>query len=328
MDPLGVIDGLTMIFTKFGAPTLMVMDRGGEFYNRVCHNFFRLWGVKVHYPLAYNPQANGQAEAAVKIVTRKLNLALQEAQRNPSAHTRANDWPFLLPYVTMSYNISPSPITGYSPHELMFGRMYTLPAIQAVLSSEALKSADQNSYLLRLQHALRESIRFTQEKAKKRREYLQRLYNKHRSLLRVQEGDYVLILHPYNHKTKKLEGKTTGPWLVRKVTCLPHTLEVVYVTVEVGTDQQGVTLCKSYPRNRILPIRKDSPTKDWESLRQEVKTLLGYSDDGQVPTTDWTRHIYSHQIENTLTPLPSHHPLEEEESSNSPWSFESFPMTE
>ena len=78
MGPQPTLDGLTAIFTKFGPPQMVSTDNGTEFDNKEVKAFLHLWGVRFRKTLAYNPEANGQAESAVKITTRRLYTALGE----------------------------------------------------------------------------------------------------------------------------------------------------------------------------------------------------------------------------------------------------------
>lgn len=102
--PLKIMDGLTAIFTRFGPPCIFAADRGSEFLNQSCLTFLKLWGITPHFPAAYNPQANGQVEAGVKIVTARIQTALWEATTSSGKIYPWQSWQIYLPYVTMAYN--------------------------------------------------------------------------------------------------------------------------------------------------------------------------------------------------------------------------------
>ena len=121
MHPLSVIEGLTLIFTRFGQPHSFTADNGSEFHCAEVTSFLQLWGVQWYFPSPYNPQANGQAEAGVKIISRRLRTTLAELKDSNPIKFADNKWSIILPFITMSYNICPNEMTGFAPYELIFG---------------------------------------------------------------------------------------------------------------------------------------------------------------------------------------------------------------
>ena len=128
--PKRVVTALSHIFTNFGQPALFVADNGSEFHNWEVVHFLKLWGVQWKFTAPYNPQANGQAEAGVKINTSKLRVTLTDfVQKCPDLQPAKlhSQWPVLLPYVTFAYNCCPIEALDFSPYEMMFGRSPRLP---------------------------------------------------------------------------------------------------------------------------------------------------------------------------------------------------------
>ncbi|RWS28094.1 Pol polyprotein-like protein [Leptotrombidium deliense] len=79
---------------------------------------FQLFHTFNHTTTAYNPQCNGLAERTNGSLVQSISLFV-------SAHQR--DWDKILPFATHAYNTSVHSVTGYSPHELLFGRPACLP---------------------------------------------------------------------------------------------------------------------------------------------------------------------------------------------------------
>ena len=52
------------IFTRFGTPRALIIDRGTHFYNKVVDKVLHKYGVRHHTSLAYHPQENEQAEVS------------------------------------------------------------------------------------------------------------------------------------------------------------------------------------------------------------------------------------------------------------------------
>ena len=186
----------------------------------------------------YNPQANDQDEAGVKIVTNKLRLTLEDfVQRCPGMNPRKlrRQWPAILPYVTYARNRCLIGALEFSPYEMLFGRSPRLPS--TVPSDEdqinSLARAEAAQYLKQLQIALTNVHKLIKDKTVKRRKRMTDVYNNKRSPLIWKEGDHVYIAHPYSQKPKKLKPRTRGPYKVKEVTLHPKTNDVVSVSVDI-----------------------------------------------------------------------------------------------
>ena len=69
---------------------------------------------------AYHSSADGQSEV--------MNWILEDYLRHFVSYT-GKDWESLLPFAEFSYNSSISSSTGFSPHEIIYGRELTLPRL-------------------------------------------------------------------------------------------------------------------------------------------------------------------------------------------------------
>ena len=128
--PKLIVAALTHIFTNFGQQALFVAYNGSEFPNWEVVSFLRLWGVQWKFIAPHNFQANGQAEAGIKIVTNQLRPAWEDfAQRCPEINPRKlrRQWPAILPYVTYAYNSCPIEALEFSLYEMVFGKSLRLP---------------------------------------------------------------------------------------------------------------------------------------------------------------------------------------------------------
>lgn len=73
--------------------------------------------------LYHNPQANGQAEAALKVVLNRLITNIKhQAENRPDNKYVKSIWATVLLLVIYSYNITKHAATGYSPFQLIFER--------------------------------------------------------------------------------------------------------------------------------------------------------------------------------------------------------------
>ena len=126
-----------------------------------------MWGVKWKFPASYNPQANGQAEAAVKIISSKLRLTINELMQKHPNQKHYGKWSTFLPYITMSYNFCPNEMTGFSPYELVFGRIPPLPRpiSDADLLSDSWEKKSHQEHLITLKEALSEAREILDQRA-------------------------------------------------------------------------------------------------------------------------------------------------------------------
>ena len=276
--PRCIIAALTHVFTNFGQPAVFIADNGCEFHNWEVVNFLKLWGVQWKFTAPYNPQANGQAEAGVKIVTNKLRLTLTEfMQRCQTANPAKlrSQWPAILPYVTFAYNSCPIEALEFSPYEMVFGRSPILP-IPVKIDEGLINSptrVEAAKYLQQLQLALKNTHDFVIERTVQRRQRMTDAFNAQRSPLLLKVGDHVYITHPYSRKPPKLEPRARGPYQVTTVSHHPVTKEIVSVEVDVTPPGQSEKKLKRFPRRRLRPIRSRLPTIDWSQWPpcEEVK---------------------------------------------------------
>jgi thymidylate kinase len=108
---------MTHIYANHGLPRTVVTDNGKEFQHTFANLMIEL-GVDHLRSAAYNPQSNGQAEAAVKTILHGLQKAVGE---NP------NSWDDKLPHVLMGLRCAVHSTTGFSPFFINTGRHPTIP---------------------------------------------------------------------------------------------------------------------------------------------------------------------------------------------------------
>lgn len=272
LKPISVINELVEIFTRFGPPQIFTADRGGEFFNGALLEFLKVWGVTPIYSESYNPQANGQAESAVKITTRRLRTALYQVMYQSSVKSGTiKAWPKYLPYVIMSYNTSPHPVLGLSPYEAMFGRTFPcpIPDPRGVRYESTVESL--SDHLLTIQAALASAHDLISLKLKHRRDNIKKMFDKFRQPLRVAEGDYAYIYYPKTFKLPKLSPRAYGPFPVLGVDRLLHTQEVLGVTVNLGTEDKPIP--KRFARSRIHPLSYAHRDINWEELEKRASEL-------------------------------------------------------
>ena len=82
--------------------------------------FCKLSGIEEYHSSVYRARSNGRAERAVQVVIDSLRKFLEQVLAQKVKHKQT--WLDLLPLAIWSANDLPGPISGYSPHRLLFGR--------------------------------------------------------------------------------------------------------------------------------------------------------------------------------------------------------------
>ena len=119
-------------FARYGVPLVIVSDNGPQFASTLFRNFARCWNFKHQTISPGNSQANGAAEAAVKIVKRILRK---------SAGTGDDPQEGLL-----NYHNTPTEGMNTSPSQRMFGRRTRalLPMTQTMLNPTSFSTQEES----------------------------------------------------------------------------------------------------------------------------------------------------------------------------------------
>ena len=115
LDAQGLADMyLERVVPIMGLPQEIFSDQDhlvtAEFFKELCS----LSGIAMKQSTIKRPQSNGRAERAVQVVVESLRQWLLK--------TSSKNWAQLLPLAIWASNDIPGPISGYSPHYLVFGR--------------------------------------------------------------------------------------------------------------------------------------------------------------------------------------------------------------
>lgn len=220
---------------RFGTPTTVTTDRGGQFVSHLWEAFTRLLGTKHIRTTAYHPCANGLVER----FHRQLKAALK-------GHPTQEHWTDALPLVLLGIRTALKEDIGCSTAELVYGTTLSLPG--AFFSPHpADSSLDHSSYVTNLR------TRMQKLKASPPRPTPQSDASSRDTL---QDATHVFIRH--DAVRKPLQPPYDGPYKV--LDRAPR-----HYTVEVKGHQDTVSV------DRLKPAHLDS-ANDTATQHQPVTT--------------------------------------------------------
>lgn len=107
------------VVSRYGAPQLLVSDRGQHFMSRLVKAFSEIFSIKRHFTSAYHPQTNSTCERYNSTIAQALHAYCAKSQEK---------WDFFLPGVLMALPRTPATrSTQHSPFFLLFGQEMVAP---------------------------------------------------------------------------------------------------------------------------------------------------------------------------------------------------------
>ncbi len=136
--------------TRHGVPQFLKSDNGSEYVNQTVSALLKT--IKAHHQrtLPYHPQSNGVVERKNGEVMRHLRWLVLSMDGFAT-------WSTLLPYVQHIVNTTVHSVTGFSPHELLYGK-------RAEIGSVNLKAKDKSDGPAKTAAEYLQMLRVTQAK--------------------------------------------------------------------------------------------------------------------------------------------------------------------
>jgi transposase InsO family protein len=105
---------------KFGIRQTILTDQGSNFLSELFTNVCKVLEIKRIKTTTQRPQANGALETTRRVSVEYLRCFILEDQTN---------WDKWISYATFVFNTTHHTSTGYTPHELVFGRKPNIPGM-------------------------------------------------------------------------------------------------------------------------------------------------------------------------------------------------------
>ena len=109
---------VSRVFSRFGPPVVIHSDQGSNFESNLIKEICNLMGVHKSRTSAYHPQGDGQVE--------RHNRTIQDILASYVSQHK-DDWDLWADLAVYAYNTSIHTATGFSPYELVFGRVARTP---------------------------------------------------------------------------------------------------------------------------------------------------------------------------------------------------------
>jgi transposase InsO family protein len=186
------------LILKFGFPTRMHSDQGGEFVNKLLTRLHELAETKQSRTTPYHPQGNGATERFNRTMINMLKT-LRENEKK--------DWSRHLSKLAFAYNVTVNRSTGFSPHFLMFGREPRLPidsVFQVAEGEKAKMRKSHEAYADEWQKSMNQAFEIVKKNKEKSSNYNKKCYDKKSRGATLDVGDRVLSRNREKGGTGKL----------------------------------------------------------------------------------------------------------------------------
>ena len=239
------------IVCQFGAPNVILSDRGTQFRSELCQQIFEKLSIQHVMTTSYHPQTNGLTERYNGTLGNKIAKYVNTPQ---------NNWDFGIKWITFTYNTTVHATTGFTPFKLLYGREAVNPA-DRVTNVPNFGSTSELEYLKSLDKSLKHMHTIVRENIEKAGERNKAYYDKNRREVFFNVGDKVLVYYPtrIKGKSEKLLSPFHGPFTITK--CSSNGLNY---------DIEGTKDGKRYIIDNVH-ISRIKPFKDREELIEEIE---------------------------------------------------------
>ena len=194
-EALTVAKALHNHWTAFlGVPEIISSDRGLEFSNKILDELCTLLNIKRKLTASFNPRSNAVAESWNRSLIAYIKKGLDGRS---SLH-----WQQLLNDMVLSYNTTKHSATGFSPYQLLFGRLPFMPNFQII--NDPNTWPQQKAMDIRAARSMATDNMITMNETNKIR------YDQQTTHRTFQPGDKVMVFYPRS-SLKDPSGKKGNP---------------------------------------------------------------------------------------------------------------------
>ena len=197
------------VLANHGYPANIVSDRDTRFTSRFWEDLWEHLGTALKRSTAFHPQTDGQTEVQNKTLIMALTACVDAAQ---------GDWDLLLPEIQFAHNTAISASTGFSPHQMLYGRT-ARTALDAELESDGVAVRGVHPGAKELAQRVQDTERKARERISKAQEKQRKDALGGRRPVDFAVGDRVWLSNrnmqlDLGDRARKLEPRFFGPYEV------------------------------------------------------------------------------------------------------------------
>ena len=241
------------VYCRYLSPGECIVHDNGELNTNLQRKLARDFGVDMRCTKGGRPWANGQAEAAVKLVKKKIRLIVLE---NQDENKFPKEWDGLvLANALQMIRCDPCVATGFAPAELLLGRPLVYP-IEFEQADVDMTGTTMTAPLVQKLKQIRENnFGIASRKIKKTQAKYKKQYDKKMKArpFKIRIGDKVQYKR---HKAKRVLSKTDEltRWAPMKGYHLVLAVDFEKQRV-ILQDVRGNKLAKTHPFERIRKFK-------------------------------------------------------------------------
>jgi hypothetical protein len=163
--------------------------------------------IKKIQSTAFHPESQGGIERSHRVLAEYLRHYVNEDQTN---------WDAWMPFATYVYNTTHHSATGYTPFELMFGRLSTLPS---ALKKPPSPQYNHEDYVSELRGRLQSVHQQAHQRLLECKAISKEQYDKNARLTKFQVGGKVLLFDETvrRGRSRKLSAQWIGPYTITEM---------------------------------------------------------------------------------------------------------------
>ena len=188
---------------QFGAPRAILTDQGANFTGKFMKVIAQKFKIEQFRTTAFHPQTNGSLERSHLVLTEYLKMFI----------SKYSDWDEWTDMAAFSYNTSVHEGTGYTPHELVFGKIARVPSRKRV--PEDFENETYSQYLSKLSIRMQELQTAAAEKLNQSKLRYKKYYDRHINEETFKPGDPIFVL--IEPRKGKFGDQYSGPHTILEV---------------------------------------------------------------------------------------------------------------
>lgn len=191
------------LFGRFGAPKIVITDRGSQFVNSLVQGTLKSFGIQHRLGVPDHGPSNAVAERVIQVIQEKISLS-------SSSNVATNNWDVILPTVVLAINTSLHSIIKLTPFEMVFGRKYNRIGDQLIT-----ETSPQDVHTRLIKESLAKNHLLARESQTREKEASKVAFDSSHKPTEYNIGDKVVV-RVSDRRRGKLSLRYQGPYTIIK----------------------------------------------------------------------------------------------------------------